>query len=797
MVRSLRSNRGLTFLAVVALALGIGAHTALFTVVNSLVLHPYPLPEANRLVAILEREPNDSWPRVAPADYFDLTSHAASFSALAAWRGSFSTLTDAGATDQIWSVAVSEHLIDLLGAKPALGRGLQAEDYMPSASRTALLSHREWLSRFAGNPSVVGRTISVDDQPYAIVGVMPKGFILPGYRRSDLFLPFRPDHDDQTERNNRSLYVCGLLKPGVSFQQAASDLQGVTRRLLPQWAREVQGREIYAKSFRDYISEDSRPALLALLGASAFVLLIAAANVAALLLAKTVVRRHEIAIRRALGASSADIAVQSLAESLMIALLGGIAGVPVAAAGIPLLLRLIPPDLPIVGLENAHLNLNVFAFAFALTLALALLLGVVPALSASKSDLNDVLHQGGRSATLGRRGRRLLRSLTAMEVALAVVLTAGAGLMISSLERLLSADRGFEPEHVLTIQVPTVGQRFEKEARQKQLYADLIRRINLIPGVQSAGFVNVLPLSGADVTTQVFLEGHAEHDPAELLMYAVSPGYFRAMGIRLVEGRFFNDDDGAISGPWPVIVDQVFARRYWPGESAIGKRVRQAGGHRPNPWQVIVGVVGDTRHTSLRESARPSLYYYYQRYIGPTFVATMVVRTSADPVTLVRAVRQAVAETDPALPISRVAPMVQVMDDSLWQNRLSTALLSMFAALAMVLGAIGIYGTLSYVVQQSLAEAGIRLALGATPVRILRLTLSGVMVPALGGTFLGVLGAAALTRFIGNYLYGLTATDPKMLAASVVILLVVALIASIVPARRASFVDPMTVLRHE
>ncbi len=784
-IRSLCRNPGLSLSAVIALALGIGANTALFTVVSSLVLHPYPLPQANRLVAILEREPNDSWSRVAPADYFDLTSQSTSFS----------TLADVGATDQIWSIAVSDHLLGLLDTTPMLGRSLQAGDYMPSAPRTALLSHREWLSRFAGNTAVLGHTVLIDDQPYTIVGVMPKGFILPGYRRSDIFLPLRPDQADRTDRTNRNLYVCGLLKRGVSLQQASAALQGISQRMRVQWPREVQGRKIYASSFREYLSQESRPALLALLGVSMFVLLSAAANVAALLLARTVVRRHEIAIRRALGASSAEIAAHSLIESLIIALLGGIAGVAVAMAGVPLLLRLIPTNMPVAGLDNVHLNVSVFAFALALTAVLAIALGLVPALSASKSELNDVLHEGGRSATLGRGGRRLLRSLTAMEVALALVLAVCAGLMISSLKRLLTADRGFEPEHVLTVEVPTMGQRFKEEARQKRLYADMIRRINLVPGVRSVGFVNVLPLSGADMTTQISIEGRTERSPVELLTYAVSAGYFRAIRIRLLEGRFFNDRDGSRNSPQSVIVDQAFARRYWPGESAIGKRVRQAGGE--NPWQIIVGMVGDIRHASLREAARPALYYDYQRYIGPTFVATLAVRATADPVKLVRAVRQAVIDTDPALPISKVAPMVQVMDESVWQNRLSTAILSIFAALALVLGAIGIYGTLSYVVQQSLRDAGIRLALGATPARILCSTLGGAIRPALVGVLLGILGAVGLTRFIGSYLYGVTATDPKTFAISALTLLAVALFASIIPARRASIVEPSTVLRHE
>jgi putative ABC transport system permease protein len=307
----------------------------------------------------------------------------------------------------------------------------------------------------------------------------------------------------------------------------------------------------------------------------------------------------------------------------------------------------------------------------------------------------------------------------------------------------------------------------------------------------------VLPLSGAEVTTQIFIEGRAERDPVELRMFAVSPGYFRTMGIRLIYGRLFSAYDGNNIGPSPVLVNEVFARHYWPGESVIGKRVRQAGGGQENPWQVVIGVVGNTRNGTLNEAPSPAFYYHYQRYIGPTFVATMVVRASGEPGQLVRSVRQAIAATDPALPVSKVASMVQVIEDSFWQTRLSTVLLSLFATLALSLAAIGIYGSLSYVVQQSLAEAGIRLALGATPTRILRSTLRGAMAPALAGAFFGLLGALALTRFIAGYLFGITPTDPWTLAASTVLLLAIALVAGIVPARRAAFADPMAVLRHE
>ncbi|MBZ5596124.1 MAG: ABC transporter permease [Acidobacteriia bacterium] len=796
-VRSLLRNPGLTLSAILALALGIGANTALFTVISSLALHPYPLPEANRLIAILEREPNDSWTRVAPADYFDLAHQSASFAAISAWRGSFSTLTDAGATDQIWSVAVTEQVLSLLGSQPVIGRSLQPEDFMPSAPQVALLSYREWIDRFAGNPAILGRTVSVGDGPYTVVGVMSKGFILPGYRRSDIFLPFRELEDDRMNRNDRNMYVCALLKPGVSVPQAGAELQGLTNRLRTQWPREVQGREIYAKPFRDYISEDNRAAFLTLLGASVFVLLIAAANVTSLLLARTTVRRHEIAIRRALGASNIQIAAHWLTESLIVALLGGLAGVLLAFAGIPLLLRLIPADTPIAGLDNVHLDIGVLAFAFAVTLIVAVLLGLMPALAASRMSLNQALHQAGRSSTLGRGGWRLLRSLTAIEVALALVLTAGAGLMISSLSNMLSTDRGFEADHVLTVQAPTASQKFQSEARQQQVYARLLERIEMIPGVRSAGFVNVLPLTGAEITTRIWVEGRAERNPVELRMYAVSPGYFRTMGIRLIDGRLFSNYDGNNVEPSPVLVNEVFARHYWPGESAVGKRIRQAGGGQENPWQVVIGVVGNTRHGTLNEAPSAALYYHYQRYIGPTFVATMVVRASGNPGDLARSVRQAIAATDPALSVSKVASMVEVIEDSLWQNRLSTVLLSLFAVLALTLAAIGIYGTLSYVVQQSLAEAGIRLALGATPARILRSTLRGAMAPALAGAFFGLLGALALTRFIAGYLYGITATDPWTLVASAVLLLAIALVAGIVPARRAAFVDPMVVLRHE
>jgi putative ABC transport system permease protein len=796
-VRSLFRNPGLALSAVLALALGIGANTALFTVINSLALHPYPLPEANRMIGLLEREPSDNWPGIAPADYFDVVHQSTGFADVAAWRGRFSTLTDVGATDQIWSVEITEHLFALLGSRPVMGRNLQPEDFAPSAPQVALLSYRQWVDRFASSPAVLGRTIVVNDKPHTVIGVMPRGFLLPGYLRSDIFLPFRPSQEDRTDRTDRGLRVCALLKPGVSFQQARAVLQRVTHYLQTQWPREAQGREIYAKPFRDYISEENRDTFLTLLGASAFVLLIAAANVTALLLARTVVRRQEIAIRRALGASTIQIAAHWLTESLGVALLGGIVGVLIAIAGLPVLLRLIPSDRPIAGLDNVHLNIGALFFAIAVTLVVAALLGAIPALAASRTSLNEALHQGGRSSALGRGGQRLLRFLTAIEVALALVLTAGAGLMISSLNHLLTADLGFVPEHVLTVQVPATSQKFEGESRQKQVYAELIKRTEVMPGVRSAGFINVLPLNGAVFLTQILIEGRAESNPEFLRTYTVSPGYFRAMGIRLIDGRQFSDEDGNNTGPSPVLVNEAFARRFWPGESAVGKRIRQSGDGQENPWQVVIGVVGNTRDGTLKEAPSPDLYYHYQRYVAPTFVATIVVRVNGDPSAIARGVRQAITATDPALPVSKVASMVRVIDESLWQNRLSTVLLSLFAVLALILAAIGIYGTLSYVVHQSLAEAGIRLALGATPAVILRSTLRGAMVPAISGAFLGLLGSVALTRFIRGYLFGITATDPWTLAASAAVLLAIALVAGVVPARRAAFVDPMAVLRHE
>jgi len=457
---------------------------------------------------------------------------------------------------------------------------------------------------------------------------------------------------------------------------------------------------------------------------------------------------------------------------------------------------LIPADRPIAGLDNVHPNINVLFFAIAVTLVVAALLGAIPALAASRTSLNEALHQGGRSSTLGRGGQRLLRFLTVIEVALALVLTAGAGLMISSLNHLLSADLGFVPEHLLTVQVPGTSQKFEGETRQKQVYAELIQRIEVMPGVRSAGFINVLPLNGAEFETQILIEGRVERNPELLRTYTVSPGYFRAMGIRLVDGRQFSDEDGNNIGPSPVLVNEVFARRFWPGESAVGKRIRQ-GGSQENPWQVVIGVVGNTRDGTLNEAPSPDLYYHYHRYVGPTFVATIVIRANGDPSAIARGVRQAITATDPALPVSKVASMVRVIDESLWQNRLSTVLLSLFAALALILAAIGIYGTLSYVVHQSLAEAGIRLALEATPAVIMRSTLRGAMVPAISGAFLGLFGSVALTRFIGSYLYGITATDPWTLAASAAVLLAIVLVAGLVPARRAAFVDLMAVLRHE
>ena len=369
--------------------------------------------------------------------------------------------------------------------------------------------------------------------------------------------------------------------------------------------------------------------------------------------------------------------------------------------------------------------------------------------------------------------------------------------MMSSLGRLVRTNPGFQPEHVLTVQVPTSDEKFGDPVRQKQVYAELLHRIETVPGVRATGFVNVLPLSGAEITTQVFAEGHAERSPIEVRMYVVSPSYFHAMGIPLRDGRLFNDFDGRDAAPWLYIVNEAFVRRYWPGESAIGKRIRGAGRREDNPWHQVIGVVADTRHGALGEVPSPAIYFHYQRYIGPTAVATVVIRASGDPGQLTHAVRRAIASVEAELPVSKVAPMIQVIQESIWQTTFSTTLLSLFAALSVVLATIGIYGTLSYAVNQSLPDIGIRLTLGATPACILRATLIDAMTPAIAGAAFGVLGALALTRLITAYLYEITATDPWTFAASIALLLAAALAASLAPARSAASTDPMALLRHE
>ena len=552
-----------------------------------------------------------------------------------------------------------------------------------------------------------------------------------------------------------------------------------------------------AISFREYISHDYRATLSTLLGAAGLVLLIAVTNVTSLLLARAVVRRHEIAVRSALGATSRHIVVESLFESLMIASLGGMIGVPLAMLGVPLLVALIPATTPIAGLENIRVDLWVLMFAAGVTLSVALLLGVAPALAASSANLKDALHEVGRTASAGRRSRRLLRALTALEAALALILTAGAGMMVASLNRLLRVSPGFQPDHVLTLQVPASGRRFGDVVLQKRVYGDLVERLREIPGVTAAGFVNILPLTGAEITTNLFIEAQSDPKPAQIRMYSVSPDYFRAMGIPLRAGRLFNDGDERDEAAWPVLVNEAFVRRYWPGESGVGKRIKSAGGGQQNPWHEVTGVVADTRYFSLSEEPQPAVFYDYKRYIGAAVVATMVVRVLGDPGELTPRLRRVIGEVDAGLPVSRVIPMVNIVEESVWRAKFATTLLVLFAGLALTLAVVGIYGTLSFVVNQSLPDVGIRLALGATPMQILRSNITDALAPAVTGGAVGLAGTLGLARLLSSYLYRTSATDPWTLGGAYALLLALALAAAYGPARRAARTDPIMALRHE
>ncbi|MFL6333876.1 MAG: ABC transporter permease [Pyrinomonadaceae bacterium] len=790
-VRRLLKSPGFAAVAVGALALGIGANTAIFSVVNSVLLKPLPYPAPEELVKLWESRPRQNMPRVeiAPHEFLAWADQSQSFQRLAATDVAEYNLTGRGEPERVTGALVTAGYFPLLGLAPAQGRAFLEEENRPGANNVVVLGQELWRSRFNSDPSVVGQTVSLDGVACTVVGVLPRGFRLPG--GAELARPIAFDAEDRSQPGSHFLNVYGRLKEGVTVARAEAEMATVAARVEQSLGGTNVGHQVAVVPLHEEVVGGSRTALLVLLGAVALVLLIACANVANLLLARAAARRREVAVRAALGASRWRIVRQLLAESLLLSGLGGALGLLLAVWGVDLLVGLDPSGVQRAG--EVTLDWRVLAFTFGLSLLTGLLFGLAPALQASKADLVESLKEGGRAGQ-GLARNRLRSALVVAEVALTLVLLVGAGLLLKSFSRLLAVDPGLDPRGVLTLDVALPAAKYNEPQRITAFYEQLLQEAAALPGVQAAGAVSILPLAGDDSSNFVQIEGRAPLPPGQALRAGrrnVSADYFRALGIPLKQGRSLNASDA--SGAQPVLViNEAMARSFFQGEGPVGKRVRTGD---KSPWVEIVGVVGDVRHRGLDVDTRPEMFFPHTQ--TPSRQMTLVVRSAGDPAALAGPLRERVRAIDRDQPVGNVKTMEEWVSESVASRRFTAALLGVFAAAAAALAALGLYGVVSYTVAQRTHEIGLRVALGARPRDVLRLVIGQGMALTLVGTAIGVAAALALTRLMASLLFGVGATDAGVFVAVPVLLAAVALLACYFPARRATKVDPMVALRYE
>jgi putative ABC transport system permease protein len=799
--RTLRKRPGFTVVAVIALALGIGANTAIFSVVNELLLSPLPYANAEQLVMVWEHNrPRDVHQNVvSTANFLDWREQSQSFADMAAFYDARFNLTGSGEPFEIPAQVATENIFSLLGVEPILGRNFTREDVAPDAPSVVILGYGLWQSRFGADPSIVGKTITLNGSSATVVGVLPAGFqwfIKKGSltdKPAELWTPFIFTEQHRVRRG-RFISSVARLKPGVSPAQAQAEMTTIGARLEQQYPALNTGWGVEVVPLREQFVGDVRPALWILLGAVGFVLLIACANVANLLLARAAARHREIAVRTALGASRLRIIRQLLTESVLLSVLGGALGLMLAWWGIGALAALSPSDL--INLENVSLNLSVLSFTLLVSLLTGIIFGLVPAFEATKLNLTESLKEGDKGASGNARTRRLRNAFVIAEMALALVLLTSAGLLIRSFMRLQTVNPGFEADRLLTMRVVLPGRKYREEYQRVGFFKQAVERINRLPGVESAGAVSFLPFAGIGAATGFTVEGRPEPEAGQRPTTDVrvtDAGYFRAMNIPLISGRVFTEQEATEKRNVAVINDAM-ARKHFAGEDPLGKRVTVRMGENPAPT-MIVGVVGDVKHRSLDQEVKPMVYWPHPELAYTTM--TIVVRTQGEPLGLAAAAQREIQAIDAEQPVSDIRTMEQLLAASVARARFNTLLLGIFAALALVLAAVGIYGVMAYSVTQRTREIGIRIALGARGADVLKMIIGQGMTLALIGVCLGLVASFALTRLMSSLLFGVSATDPLTFTGVSLLLAAVALLACYIPARRATKVDPMVALRYE
>jgi putative ABC transport system permease protein len=801
--RMLLKKPGFTSIAVITLALGIGANTAIFSVVNAVLLRPLPFQNPQQLFTLWESTPKLGIEQNSPAagNYLDWQAQNRVFAQMAIYNPYRKfNLTYEDQPERIEGAAVSASLFAVLGVGAAQGRVFVAEEEQPGRDRVVIISHGLWRRRFAGDPNLVGKTITLDGGNCTVIGVMPEGFQFPGGSGkvrtfttppAELWVPLALDAATWSQRIFHYLKVIARLKPEIGIEQAQAEMNAIQQRLKQQYPNTNVGTHVKMVPLKAQVVGAAQPALLILWGAVALVLLIACVNVTNLLLSRATARKKELAIRAALGAGRLRVLRQLLTESLMLAFVGGVIGVILANWGIGALSGIIPEEFP--RREEIAIDRWVLGFTLLVTALTSLIFGLVPALLSTKTDLTASLKEGGRSASEGGRRNRVHSLLVMTETALALILLVGAGLLIQTLLRLERVNPGFNPERVLTMELSMSPVRYPRDQRAF-FFRRLIERVHALPEVSSVGASTVIPLAGGNNYLAVGIEGR---QPPPGTRYgaefrAVTPEYFKALGIPLVRGRTLSDRDGP-EAPSVFVVNETMARRFFPNEDPLGKRIRLG---YSDVWGEIVGIVGDVKHFSLDAEVKEEAYSPY--YQAPFWLdMTLVVRTTVDPMSIANAVRNEILGLDKDQPVTRIRTMEAVVAGSVAQPRFRTLLLGVFAVMALSLAAIGIYGVISYAVTQRTREIGIRIALGARRRDVLRLVVGQGMAPAIVGLGIGLIGAFALTRLMKDLLFVVRADDPATFALVAFLLAAAALLACYIPARRAAKVDPMIALRSE
>ncbi len=799
-LRMLRKSPAVTVVAVISLALGIGANSAIFSVVNAILLKSLPYNDPERIVLVWGSSPTQGNHRnqVSATDVDDWRHQNNVFEEVTTYGNWSATFMGDGDPERVSGVQVGDGFFSIMKGRPLLGRVFTPEEQEDGKDSVIVLGYSLWQRRFAGDPTIVGQKVTLSARPYTVVGVMPAEFrplpvslIEP---QGQFYRPVAEPHDEE-ERGSRHLRAIARLKPSVTIEQAQTEMSGIASRIEQQHPTYNTGYGVRLVTLSEDTVGGLRPTLLTLFGAVLFVLLIACANVGNLLLARSTARHKEIAIRSALGAGRARLVRQFLTESVILALTGGALGLLLALWGTSFVESLGSRVTPL--LSGIEIDARVLAFTIVISVVTGIVFGLAPALHVTKPDLNESLKEGGRSSGAGSSRNRLRSILVVAEIAMALVLLVCAGLLIKTMMRLHDVNPGFNPESTLTMNVVMSSAKRPQPASWVAFYDQMLKRIEALPGVKGAGLTSVLPFSsnfdGRALAVEDYPKPRGEEFNVDL--YITTPGYLRAMSVTLLKGRAMEEHDTAEAAP-VALINETMARELWPSEDPLGKRIKFPGSEKnPQPWRTVVGVVGDVSQYGLDRKIPMQIYLPEAQY--PTSVMTLVVRADSNPGNLVATIRNEILSIDRDQAISDVATMEQLLSDSISLRRFSMLLLLAFAGVALVLAAIGIYGVISYSVTQRTREIGIRIALGAQRGDIVRLVVGQGMALTIGGVCLGVVAAILLTRMMSSLLFGVSATDPVTFAVIALLLAGVALLACYIPARRATKVDPMVALRYE